>query len=123
MKLLERKARELRDVEQERLRLDRTCMQLADWCDEERETLTHLRLRRREFEAAVTTRIATVEAQVVSLQEREALLRESVAVGESELVDRLRTLHEQGGLVPVLEALDLLEVVDEERGGDAVQAA
>jgi chromosome segregation ATPase len=57
--------------------------------------------------------IAKLEARETDLEQREAALRASIEASEHDLVDRLRALHEAGGLEPVLIALDLFDPVDE----------
>jgi hypothetical protein len=74
------------ELERERLRADRELVQLMHWTDQERETLA-------------------------DLTRREKLLRESIAANQTALVDRLRALHDDGGLEPVLIELDVFEQV------------
>jgi hypothetical protein len=103
VRLLDVRMRRDRALEAERLRLDATVSRLMDWRAEETELLERLRDERR-----------TAEAEVAGLEQREALLRAAVAASQAELVERLRELHDGGGLEPVLRALpDVFEEVDE----------
>jgi hypothetical protein len=83
-------------------------MQLMDDADAERATIERLRQRRREYEAAVTARLA-------ALEEREGELRHTVESGEG-LVDLLRAAHERGLLELALVELYLFDAVEEGPG-------
>jgi hypothetical protein len=113
VKLLEIQLRRDRELEKERIRQDAIVQQYRAQRSElffEVEDLADERAR--------------LLAGRQALVRRNAELSAVLAAGEGELVDRLRGLHEAGGLVPVLEALDLLEAVPDDGEGDgAVQVA
>jgi hypothetical protein len=117
-KLLELKHREMADLARERRRADEIVMRLMDEADREREEIELLG----EQKAGVRAEMNRLITARTALYRREKMLRESIAASEGELVDRLRSLHEDGGLEPALVELDLFDVVDDE-DGDAVPSA
>jgi hypothetical protein len=69
-KLLEIRMRREAALDRERTRLDRLVCHLMDEADAERAMIARLRERRREYEAAVTQRLAALEQREAELRER-----------------------------------------------------
>jgi hypothetical protein len=86
-KLLETRRRQLAELERARLLADERLLGLMDEADAERATIARLRERRREYEAAVTQRLAQLEA-------RERLMIAAVKAAEGDLARRLRDLDD-----------------------------